>query len=580
MLTYILNVNDMPRNKPITVLLVEDEAIIALAEKQMLERNGYSVIIAHSGEKAIEAVNQRQDIGLILMDINLGSGMDGTEAACVILKNHELPLVFLSSHTEREVVDKTEGITSFGYIVKNSGETILMASIKMALKLFNAQLSIKAQGLAIEHAYADLQVSNEDLQQTVEELNATNAELEKSKALLSLGEEKYRFLVENNHDLIYTLSIEGIFLFVSPTWTKMLGHSVDEVVGKSFIPFVHPDDVSSCLAWLKKVVDRGARLENSVYRVRHRDGSWRWHNSSAVPLQDERGRVIGFEGTARDITEQKRVEDELSDEKQFTEALLESIPGYLYVYDLEGRLIRWNKKHETMTGYTAEELSHMTMDQWFEGEDAVRVAEAVKRVFETGYGEVVAHLLIKGGGKLLIHSTGARLQVAGKTYFTGVGIDITKRAQVEAALRVSEAKYRTLYEILPLGITITDTQGMVVESNRVAQKILGLTAEQHKTRNIGSHDWTIIKADGSPMPPDEFASTRALREQRLVENVRMGLVKENGTVVWLNVSATPVPLEGYGVAIAYMDISDRVRDEDSIRALSAEIETRARKRRT
>lgn len=565
--------NERPE-KPITVLLVEDEAIIALAEKRILERNGFSVLLAHSGEKAIEAAAQHRDIGLILMDINLGKGIDGTEAAGAILKTIDVPLVFLSSHTEREVVDRTEDITSFGYIVKNSGETVLIASIKMALKLFEAQRSIKAQGLAIENAYKDLQVANEDLQQTVEELNVSNEELEKSKELLSLSEGKYRFLVENNHDLIYTLSADGIFSFVSPAWTKLLGHPVAEVIGKSFVPFVHPDDLPACQAWLAQIVNSGDRMDSIVYRVRHIDGRWLWHSSSAVPLRDERGRVLGFEGTARDITEQKRVEDELSRERRFIEALLESLPGYLFVYDQEGRLIRWNKKHETMTGYSAEELSHMTMDKWFEGEDAVRVAEAVKKVFDTGYGEVDAHLLVKGGGKLLVHSTGARLCVGDATYFTGVGIDISETARAEEALRVSEAKYRLLFEILPLGITITDTRGKVVESNRKAEKILDLPNEQHRTRSIDGREWTIVNADGSPMRPEDYASTKALKEQRLVENVRMGLVKGDGTVVWLNVSATPVPLDGYGVAIAYMDISDRVRDEGNIRALLAEKEAR------
>jgi PAS domain S-box-containing protein len=258
--THTYTVDSTQRGKAIIVLLVEDEAIIALSEKMILERNGFSVIIAHSGEKAIEAVGRRGDIGLVLMDINLGGGMDGTEAAGLILKAHELPLIFLSSHTEREVVEKTEGITSFGYIVKNSGETVLIASIKMALKLYDAQRNIQEQGRAIEKAYADLQVANEDLQQTVEELNFTNIELEKSRSMLAQSEGKYRFLVENNHDLIYTLSAEGVFLFVSPAWTKMLGHPVSEVVGKSYLPFVHPEDISACQAWLANVIKSAERI--------------------------------------------------------------------------------------------------------------------------------------------------------------------------------------------------------------------------------------------------------------------------------------------------------------------------------
>jgi PAS domain S-box-containing protein len=122
-----------------TILLVEDEALIAMEEKMTLEKYGYRVITKYSGENAVEYVENNSEIDLILMDIDLGSGMDGTEAAEKILGMYDLPLVFLSSHTEREVVEKTEGITSYGYIVKASGETVLIASVKMALKLFDAE---------------------------------------------------------------------------------------------------------------------------------------------------------------------------------------------------------------------------------------------------------------------------------------------------------------------------------------------------------------------------------------------------------------------------------------------------------
>jgi len=85
-----------------TILLVEDEAIIAMTEKAALEKYGYAVKTVGTGEKAIEAVRTIPDIDLVLMDINLGDGIDGTEAAGTILKDHDIPIVFVSSHSERE----------------------------------------------------------------------------------------------------------------------------------------------------------------------------------------------------------------------------------------------------------------------------------------------------------------------------------------------------------------------------------------------------------------------------------------------------------------------------------------------
>ncbi len=126
-----------------SLLLVEDEAIIAMTEKAALEKYGYIVKTVTTGEKAVEAVKTSTGIDLILMDINLGDGIDGTEAAELILEDHDIPIVFVSSHSEREIVEKTEKITSYGYVVKNSSITVLDASIKMASSYLMLKLRIK-----------------------------------------------------------------------------------------------------------------------------------------------------------------------------------------------------------------------------------------------------------------------------------------------------------------------------------------------------------------------------------------------------------------------------------------------------
>jgi len=280
-----------------TILLVEDEVIIAMAERAMLEKHGFTVLHAGTGEIAVELALGKHSIDLILMDINLGSGIDGTEAATIILQKRDIPLAFLSSHTERDVVEKTEGITSYGYIVKNSGETVLLASMQMAFRLYEARRNIQAQRMDIEAAYEEMQVANEELLQTQQEL------IEREQALKA--------------------------------------------------------------------------------------------------------------------------------EKDFSDAVLDGVPGYLYVYDEEGRLVKWNKKHETMTGYSGEELSRMSLSDWFDEADLRRVMEAVKQVFETGYGEVEADLIIKDGSKLRILSNGVRLGMGGRNYFTGVGLDVTERRKAE-----------------------------------------------------------------------------------------------------------------------------------------------------
>ncbi len=133
-----------------TILLVEDDPIVTFVEKTDLEKEGYRVVAIDSGEKAIDYVRVDNNCAdLILMDIDLGDGIDGTLAAEEILKTHDIPILFLSSHTEKHIVSKTENISSYGYVVKNSCFTVLNASIKMAFKLFESKMVAKEKESAL-----------------------------------------------------------------------------------------------------------------------------------------------------------------------------------------------------------------------------------------------------------------------------------------------------------------------------------------------------------------------------------------------------------------------------------------------
>ncbi len=181
---------------PKRVLLVEDEALIALTEKRLLQQHGFEVVIANTGEQAIEVADS--DIDLILMDIDLGAGIDGTAAAERILERYTLPLVFLSAHTEPEIVKKTEGITAYGYIVKNTGETVLLAGIRMALKLFESEKAVER------------------------------------------NERLYRTLMENSMDGVKLVDPEGRILNTNQAAADMIGYSREELMTMS-IPDIDPD---------------------------------------------------------------------------------------------------------------------------------------------------------------------------------------------------------------------------------------------------------------------------------------------------------------------------------------------------
>ena len=264
---------------------------------------------------------------------------------------------------------------------------------------------------------------------------------------------------------------------------------------------------------------------------------------------------------AAQFAELKQAQEELLREKVFIEAVLEGIPGYLYVYDDKGTLVRWNKKHESMTGYSAEELSHMTLEKWFEGEDAVRVAAAVKEVFSTGHGEVEAHLLIKGGKKLHIHSNGVRLVFDGKTYFTGVGMDITEQKRAESALASSEVQLRTLVETIPDLIWLKNPDGVYLSCNTMFEDFFGAK----EAEIVGKTDYDFVDkeladffrkndrkamAANKPSVNEEWLTFAKDGRRALVETIKTPMFAADGTLI--------------GVLGISRDITERVRREQDI----------------
>ncbi len=128
---------------------------------------------------------------------------------------------------------------------------------------------------------------------------------------LRQSEEKFRSFVENANDIVYDLTPDGVFTYVSPNWTAILGHSAEEVIGKNFSQFVHPDDVERCNIALISIVTTGVRQGGIEYRIRHRDGSWRWHISNSALIRDATGAVKSVIGIGRDVTEQRRLSEAL-----------------------------------------------------------------------------------------------------------------------------------------------------------------------------------------------------------------------------------------------------------------------------
>jgi nitrogen fixation negative regulator NifL len=162
--------------------------------------------------------------------------------------------------------------------------------------------------------------------------------------------------------------------------------------------------------------------------------------------------------------------------------------------------------------------------------------------------------------------------------FAVIFLDITERKQMEDNMRINLTKYTVLFDTLPLGVTVSDKNGQILESNLEATHLLGMSEAEQKQRLINGEEWKIIRPDKTPMPPEEYASVRALKDNQRVENVEMGIVKADNQITWISVTASPLPLEDYGVVITYNDITRRIQAEDALRKAHDDLEIKVQQR--
>jgi len=299
-----------------TILLVEDETIIAMTEKMALEKYGYTVKTVTTGEKAIDAVKTMPDIDLVLMDINLGDGIDGTQAAENILKDHNIPIVFVSSHSEREIVEKTEKITSYGYVLKDSSITVLDASIKMAFKLFYAN------------------------------------------KLIMRSESKQNVMISNISDVIAIIGIDGIMKYKSPNIEKWFGWKPEDLIGTDGWETVHPDDIERIKNEFDKLLGHYNSTASVEYRYKCKDGSYKPIELNAINLINEPS-INGVLMNYHDITEKLLARESLYSSEDKFRALFEKSPiGVAYhemVYDDSGKAVDYlfldaNTSYRELTG--------------------------------------------------------------------------------------------------------------------------------------------------------------------------------------------------------------------------------------
>jgi two-component system, OmpR family, phosphate regulon sensor histidine kinase PhoR len=317
-------------------------------------------------------------------------------------------------------------------------------------------------------------------------------ERQQSEEAVRASEARYRGLVELSPDAIFVNRNNRIEL-VNQAALELFGFaSADQMLGKSPLDLFHPDCHEIVRDRIQTVL-MGQSVPLIEEKVLRSDGTVRIAEVAASPFVDSQG--IAIQVFLRDITERKRAEAQLQQEQVFNEAFLNSMPGMLALYDRRGHLIRWNKQHEKMTGYSSDEIAKMHVLDWFGGRepDTSIIRQETEAVFAKGRTAAEANLVTKDGRLVPCLFTGVMVTVGGEPYVLGMGIDISDRKRAEDALRLNADRIQTLLTLNQMtDASLKEITDFAMEAAvRLTSSTLGYVAFVNEREDVLTmHSWS------------------------------------------------------------------------------------------
>lgn len=151
--------------------------------------------------------------------------------------------------------------------------------------------------------------------------------------------------------------------------------------------------------------------------------------------------------------------------------------------------------------------------------------------------------------------------------YLGIWHDITSRKEWEKAIREREENYRLLFETMPIGLAISDSEGKITYGNRKSRILLGISRTELKQSAIDLHHWTFVNKRNEIVTIDDFPAMKFIRENRVIENTELGIVREKERITWLNVTTAVMP-NNEDILIAFMDITEKIEREKQLKELS------------
>ncbi len=375
----------------------------------------------------------------------------------------------------------------------------------------------------------------------------TARSLNRSDAERSHAEEEIAHFFTLSIDMLAIADFDGHFVRISPAWSETLGWTTRELLEQPYIDLVHPDDRQATIAAAAKLADGAATTVTIECRFRCKDGSYRQFQWNAVSLAGQRQ----IYAAGRDVTAQKRAEEELRDSEERHRSVVDNIADGIIVIGERGLIESFNGAAERIFGYPASEVIgqnvNMLMPEPYQGEHDQYLhnytSGGPKKMIGIGR-EVEGRR--KNGESFPLDLAVTEITLGGRHAFVGITRDISRRKRAEeAAFRSDELLKAATMESTADGILVTSLASGVLYYNSRFLKMWGLPAEVLQSKELGQlTNMLLVQVED----PESFArraaelngtmeesyATFGLKDGRVVEFYSRPLLDTDGVAgrVW------------------------------------------------
>ena len=331
---------------------------------------------------------------------------------------------------------------------------------------------------------------------------------------------------------ISQVNLDGCYLEVNDQYADMLGYLPDELLGNSWEPTVHPDDLQSAKSAYQDMLQTG-KGEFEAKAVR-KDGTFFYKHVLLVKKTDQDGKAIGHHCFMRDITERRSSEDALKESEGRLQAILDNSSAVIYVKDLQGKYVLINRAFETLFHVRRDAVTNKTDFDLFPNDIAKAFTENDKQVLESqkpmAWEEVAPH---EDGLHTYISNKFPLRNAHGEPYaLCGISTDIHQRKQAENSIRL----HTRILESSPNGILITDAQkpdNPIIYCNSAFEEMTGYTQAEILGRNCNF-------LQGHDTSQENLAILRSALAAHQPCQVMLRNYKKDGTLFWNDLRLAPV----------------------------------------